>query len=100
MGNYWTSKKPIYGLRHFVLVNKERELDQIVLLLVSVIDVEINLKINQEEFLNSNNWEKGWVNLPKVDSITDEYTLYKSSNKGKEGVSKIFINQDSLFNIS
>ena len=31
MENYWTSNKPIYGLRHFVLVNetKEKGIDEI-----------------------------------------------------------------------
>ena len=99
MENYWTSIKPINGLRHFVLVNETKEKGNIIFLMVSVLDSEINLKTTYEELVNSGNWYKGWINLPKLQSITDEYFNYKSINKG-EGIDEIFINEDSLFNIS
>ena len=97
---YWTSNKSINGLRHFVLVNKINEKDQVNYLMVSVIDVEINLKISNEELLNGENCNVGWLNIPKSESITKDYLDYKSSNKKKEDINKIFINNNSLFNIS
>ena len=99
MENFWTSNKPIKGLRHFVLVNETREQGNITFLMVSVLDSEIYLKTTYEELINSGNWHKGWMNLPKLQSITEEYVNYKSINKG-EDINKIFINEDSLFNIS
>ena len=99
MENFWTSNKTINGLRHFVLVNETREQGNIIFSMVSVIDSEINLKTTYEELINSGNWYKGWINLPKLQSITEEYINYKSINKG-EGIDEIFINEDSLFNIS
>ncbi len=99
MENFWTSNKPIKGLRHFVLVNEIREQGNIIFLMVSALDSEINLKTTYEELINSGNWYKGWINLPKLQSITEEYVNYKSINKG-EGIDEIFINEDSLFNIS
>jgi len=99
MENYWTSNKTINGLRHFVLLNETIEKGNISFLMVSVLDSEINLKITYEELINSGNWHKGWINLSKHQSITEEYVNYKSSNKG-EGIDEIFINEDSLFNIS
>ena len=99
MENFWTSNKPIKGLRHFVLVNEIREQGNNIFLMVSVLDSEINLKTTYEELINSGNWNKGWINLPKLQSITEEYANYKSINKG-EGIDEIFINEDSLFNIS
>ena len=99
MENFWTSNKPIKGLRHFVLVNETKEQVKIYFLMVSVLDSEIYLKTTYEELINSGNWYKGWINLPKLQSITEEYLNYKSINKG-EGVDEIFINEDSLFNIS
>ncbi len=96
---FWTSNKPIKGLRHFVLVNETREQGNIIFLMVSVVDSEINLKTTYEELINSGNWYKGWINLPKLQSITEEYVNYKSINKGA-GNEEIFINEDSLFNIS
>jgi len=99
MENYWTSNKTINGLRHFVLVNEIKEKRNITFLMVSVLDSEINLKTNYAELIYSGNWHKGWINLPKLQSITEEYANYKSINKG-EGIDEIFINEDSLFNIS
>ena len=99
MENYWTSNKPINGLRHFVLVNKTKEKGNIIFLMVSVLDSEINLKATYEELINSGNWYEGWINLTKLQSITEEYCDYKSSKK-EEGIDKIFVNEDSLFNIS
>ena len=99
MENFWTSNKAINGLRHFVLVNEIKEKENFSFLMVSVLDSEINLKITYEELINSGNWHKGWINFSKHQSITEEYVNYKSINKGK-GIDEIFINEDSLFNIS
>ena len=99
MENFWTSNKTINGLRHFVLVNENKEKEDITFLMVSVLDSEISLKTTYEELINSGNWQKGWINLPKLQSITEEYVNYKSMNNG-EGIDEIFINEDSLFNIS
>ena len=99
MENFWTSNKSINGLRHFVLLNETKEKGNITFLMVSVVDSEINIETTYEELLNSGNWHKGWINLPKLQSITEEYFDYKSSKK-EEDIDEIFINEDSLFNIS
>ena len=99
MENFWTSNKTINGLRHFVLVNETRDQENITFLLVSVLDSKIYLKTTYEELINSGNWQKGWINLPKFQSITEEYIKYKSIDKGDD-IDEIFINEDSLFNIS
>jgi len=99
MENYWTSNKTINGLRHFVLVNKIKEKENFSFLMVSVLDSEINLTTTYEELINSGNWHKGWINLSKHQSITEEYVNFKSISKG-EGIDGIFIHEDSLFNIS
>ena len=99
MENYWTSNKTINGLRHFVLVNETKEKRNITFLMVSVLDSEINLKITYEELKNSENWHKGWISLPKHESIDEKYCKYKLRNK-VEGIDEIFVNDDSLFNIS
>jgi len=98
MENYWTSNKPINGLRHFVLVNEIKEKGNISFLMVSVLDSAINLKTSYEELINSGNWHKGWISLSKDQSITEEYVNYKSINKG-EGINEIFINENSKYNI-
>ena len=100
MENYWTSNESINGLRHFVLVNKINEQDQINFLMVSVVDVEISLKISNEELLNSGNWNEGWLNLPKSEVITKDYSDYKLTNNSKEGIEKIFVKDGSLFDIT
>ena len=92
--------KPINGLRHFVLVSKVKEKNKIRNLMVSVLDVGINLKISNEELINSVYWTEGWLNLPKNESITKDYLKFKSLNSSKEKINKIFINKNSIFNIS
>jgi tryptophan-rich hypothetical protein len=99
MENFWTSNKSINGLRHFVLLNKTKKQGKIAFLMVSVLDSGIYLKTTYEELINSGNWHKGWINLPKLQSITEEYVKYKSINKA-EDIDEIFINEDSIFNIS
>tara|TARA_B100001109_G_scaffold49671_1_gene39989 strand:+ start:613 stop:912 length:300 start_codon:yes stop_codon:yes gene_type:complete len=99
METFWTSNKSINGLRHFVLVNETKEKGNITFLMVSVVDSEINLETTYEELINSGNWHKGWINLPKLQSITEEYVKYKSIDQGGS-IDEIFINEDSLFNIS
>ena len=99
MENFWTSNKSINGLRHFVLVNETKEKGSITFLMVSVVDSEINIETTYEELIKSGNWHKGWINLPKLQSITEEYVDYKSFKKG-DSIDEIFINEDSLFNIS
>ena len=99
MENFWTSNKTINGLRHFVLVNETREQGNIIFSMVSVLDSEINLKITYKELIKSGNWHKGWINLPKLQSITEDYVIYKSSNKLGD-INEIFVNEDSAFNIS
>ncbi len=100
MESFWTSIKPINGLRHFVLVNQIKEKDQIDVVMVSVIDVEISLKISQVELINSENWKEGWLILSKIESITKDYLEYKLSKNSREKNHKVFLNKDSLFNIS
>ena len=99
MENFWTSNKTIKGLRHFVLVNETREKGKISFLIVSVLDSEIYLRTTYEELINSGNWHEGWINLPNIQSITEEYVKYKLINK-EEDIDEIFINEYSLFNIS
>ena len=99
MENFWTSNKPIKGLRHFVLVNETKEKGNIIFFMVSVLDSEINLKTTYEELINSGNWYKGWIDLPKLQSITEEYVSYKSRKK-EDSIDEIYINEDSLFNIA
>ena len=91
MKSMWTSIKPINGLRHFVLVNKIKEKNQIKNLIVSVLDVEISLKVSDEELTNSDEWIEGWLNLPKRESITKDYFVYKLSNDSKEGFTIVCI---------
>ena len=99
MENFWTSNRPIKGLRHFVLVNNAKEKRNTIFLMVSVLDSEINLKVTYDELINSGNWYKGWINLPKLHSITEDYVNYKSSNKLGD-INAVFVNEDSAFNIS
>ena len=97
---YWTSKKPIKGLSHFVLVDKFHLGDEITFLLVSVLDADIYLKVSEEEIMNKEIWNEGWLNLSKKNSISTEYLKYKSKQKAADENNKIFLSKHSHFYIS
>ena len=97
---YWTSKKPILGLRHFVLINKINKNSQIVCQLVSVIDSEISFKVFESDLTNRNKWHPGWLDLTKRESITKKYFELKSNQKNQKKIEKLFLSEDSIFNIS
>jgi len=69
MENYWTSNKPINGLRHFVLVNETKKKGNISFLMVSVLDSEIYLNTTYEELINSGNWQKGWPIFQSINRL-------------------------------
>ena len=99
MNLYWTSVRPINGLRHFVCVNEllfERDLK---LLLVSVIDIEVNLIVSKNELENSGSWNLGWLELNKSESITQDYIVFKGSKNFSEPT-KLLLNDSSKFKLS
>ena len=100
MDFYWTSKKTIKGLRHFVLIDKFHSGDEITFLLVSVLDVDINLEVSEEELLNKEIWKEGWLNLSKKNSISNEYLKNKSKLKTAVKNNKMFLSKCSPFYIS
>jgi len=99
MNLYWTSVRPINGLRHFVCVNESLFKGEIKLLLVSVIDIEVNLLVSKNELENSDSWRLGWLELNKSESITKDYIAFKGTKNFSEPT-KLLLNDSSNFKIS
>ena len=99
MNLYWTSARPINGLRHFVCVNEFLDQGDLKLLLVSVIDIEVNLVVSKNELENSDSWKLGWLELNKSESITQDYIAFKSSKNFSEPT-KLLLNDSSKFKLS
>tara|TARA_B100000575_G_C23025150_1_gene590353 strand:- start:684 stop:983 length:300 start_codon:yes stop_codon:yes gene_type:complete len=99
MNLFWTSKKSINGLKHFVLINKYKEKGLYLLELVSVLDEDINLIISKKEFEKSKQWEIGFIDDKKENIFINEYIEFKriSSN---DKFDKILLRETSPFNIS
>ena len=99
MNLFWTSKKSINGLKHFVLINKYKKKDVYLLELVSVLDEDINLIISKKEFETSKQWEIGFIDDKKENVFINEYIEFKriSSN---DKFDKILLRETSPFNIS
>tara|TARA_B100000963_G_C22479588_1_gene604054 strand:- start:331 stop:630 length:300 start_codon:yes stop_codon:yes gene_type:complete len=99
MNLFWTSKKSINGLKHFVLINKYKEKGLYLLELVSVLDEDINLIISKKEFEKSKQWEIGFIDYKKENIFINEYIEFKriSSN---DKFDKILLRETSPFNIS
>ena len=99
MNLYWTSVRPINGLRHFVCVNELLFKGDLKLLLVSVIDIEVNLIVSKNELENSGSWKLGWLELNKSESITQDYIAFKGSKNFSEPT-KLLLNDLSKFKLS
>ena len=99
MNLYWTSVRPINGLRHFVCVNELLFKGHLKLLLVSVIDIEVNLIVSKNELENSGSWKLGWLELNKSESITQDYIAFKGSKNSSEPT-QFLLNDSSKFKLS
>ena len=99
MNTFWTSTKPIKGLRHFVLLDTFKKRNETYFLLVAVLDDEINLEVKDNELLKTKKKKKGWLELSKSDSTTKDYLKFKASinNNLFRGV---FLREQSPFYIS
>ena len=56
----WTSKYEIYGLRHFVAINYGGELIERWIVLTSVLDGSISIKISWSDLQDPSMWIEGW----------------------------------------
>ena len=99
MNLHWTSVLPINGLRHFVCVNELLDHGERKFLLVSLLDIEVNLIVTKNELENSSLWNLGWLELNKSESITQDYISFKESENHSEPT-KLLLNDLSPFNIS
>ena len=99
MDFYWTSRKTINGLRHFVVINQYEFKKEVYLDFVSVLDDEISFTISKKVFEQSTQWIKGWNGNGRENIDKKEYVEFKSTIR-KYKSNKIIFNETSLFNIS
>ena len=96
---YWTSRKTINGLRHFVIINQYELKKEVYLDFVSVLDASVSFTIPKKVFDESSQWIKGWHDNERENINIKEYLEFKSSRR--ECVPNKFIfNETSIFNIS
>tara|TARA_Y100000589_G_scaffold201451_1_gene190105 strand:+ start:133 stop:432 length:300 start_codon:yes stop_codon:yes gene_type:complete len=96
---YWTSRKTINGLKHFVVVNKYELNKEMYLDFVSVLDDAVSFTINKKVFEESNQWIKGWNDEGGENIDIKQYLKFKSTLREYKP-NKIILNETSLFNIS
>ena len=96
---YWTSRKTIYGLNHFVVINQYEFKKKVYLDFVSALDEAISFTISKKVFEKSSQWIKGWDDNHTDSFNLKEYQEFKSSTRGNKS-NKIILNETSLFNIS
>ena len=99
MEHYWTSRKTINGLKHFVVVNKYELKKEVYLEFVSVLDEAISFTVSKKVFEESSQWIKGWNDNERENIDIKEYLEFKSSINDYK-YNKIIFNETSLFNIS
>ena len=96
---YWTSRKTINGLKHFVLINQYEFKKEVYLDFVSALDDAISFTISKKDFEESSQWRKGWNDNQRENIDMKEYLEFKLSKKEYK-TNKIIFNDTSLFNIS
>ena len=96
---YWTSRKTINGLKHFVIINQYKLKKEVYLNLVSALDDAISFTISKKVFEESGQWIKGWNENEGENIDIKEYLEFKSSIR-KYKTNKIIFNETSSFNIS
>ena len=99
MEPYWTSRKTINGLKHFVVINQYEFKKEVYLDFVSVLDDAISFTLSKKVFEESSQWIKGWNNNEKENIDIKEYLEFKSSIREYK-TNKIILNETSTFNIS
>ena len=75
---YWTSRKTINGLKHFVVINQYEIKKEVYLDFVSVLDDTISFTISKKDFEDSGQWIKGWDNNIRENIDIKEYLEFKS----------------------
>ena len=96
---YWTSRKTINGLKHFVVINQYEFKKEVYFEFVSSLDEAITFTISKKVFEESSQWIKGWNDNERENIDMKEYLEFKSSIKEFK-TNKIIFNETSLFNIS
>ena len=96
---YWTSRKSINGLKHFVVINQYEVKKEVYLDFVSALDEAITFTISKKVFEESSQWIKGWIDHEKENIDIKKYLKFKSSVKEYK-TNKVICNETSPFNIS
>ena len=66
----WTSNVPIDGQVHFVAIDYGGELLNKWVVLMSVLDSNVVLKVAWSQLVDSTNWESGWDEINYLESST------------------------------
>ena len=96
---YWTSRKTINGLKHFVLINQYEFKKKVYLDFVSALDEANSFTISKKVFEDSSQWIQGWNKNERENINIKGYLEFKSSKRCYKP-NKIIFNKKSLFNIS
>ncbi len=96
---YWTSKKTINGLRHFVVINQYEFKKEVYFDFISALDETISFTISKKVFESSSQWIEGWNYIERENINIKEYLEFKSSIR-EDKSNRIFLNETSIFNIS
>tara|TARA_B100000700_G_scaffold225880_1_gene249211 strand:- start:2097 stop:2465 length:369 start_codon:yes stop_codon:yes gene_type:complete len=90
----WTSKKRIFGFRHFVAINYGGKPQNYWVNLVSVLDGEARLTADWLDLQDSLKWTPGWIELSRAESLP-KYDCINKSYESKEIKPCLHLSDDS-----
>ena len=97
----WTSKSYINGQVHFVAINYGGELQDRWVILMSVLDSRVVVKVSWSQLVDSSNWEAGWDersyigSSELVNNVCDVKAIEYSYPTNDSGLT-IPINEDTI----
>ncbi|WP_413677589.1 TIGR02450 family Trp-rich protein [Prochlorococcus sp. MIT 0916] len=78
----WTSKESVYGYVHFVAINYGGELMKRWVVLMSVVDSNVVVKVSWSQLVDLSDWEPGWDerNHLEIYKLTNDKSYFKATD--------------------
>ncbi len=72
LGSKWTSKQKNFGWRHFQVINRQNEGEQVFAEMVSSCDPTVRFWVNARALKDREQWQAGWQTLKEMGATADE----------------------------
>ncbi len=72
LSSKWTAKQKNFGWRHFQVINRQNEGEQVFAEMVSSCDPTVRFWVNAKALKDREQWQAGWQTLQEMGAAADE----------------------------